>query len=375
MTTELDKNPHLSGDATGFASKDIPDYVFRACRTEPNNLLDIFLIGFYKLMMRIIIRLLTFNWERMPSTAPDAHTSQQTANHYGKIAYAYDERHHRITNRPDLWWRRQTAFAAAVHLRRIAKPSYKPILLDMCTGTGLCLEEMFKVFALERLTVKAYGLDFSDAMLKIAKERTLLRMKNLLSEGEREVEFVCGDAMYLLRKQESGSRLFTFRSDSIDVITMVCGIGGVENPIVSFEQQLRVLRPGGIMIMFDVHRPIPDLPSKWPGLPARLWSWWEQEGWEEITVRLVLTPLWAWRDPTFAFYVLPMIAYHEPQTDSCYGFETAFREFSTEDWYFRLPALFIARTIVRKVEITREECAKRQKTLNDCLERCANVRG
>jgi hypothetical protein len=121
--------------------------------------------------------------------------------------------------------------------------------------------------------------------------------------------------------------------------------------------------------MVDVHRPIFGLPSKWPGLPARLWSWWELEAWEKLIVERVLKPLWAWNDPTMAFAILPLITYHEPDTGTDYGFQILGREFNTEHWYFRLPGLFTARMIVRKMEIRQDEAIRRQHLLSEFLNR------
>jgi SAM-dependent methyltransferase len=221
----LDFEKHAS-NASSSRLQHILGYLFRK-PAEQRSFIDFVLVNFYKFLLIAVIRVMTFTWRRVMTPAMGAHTGRQTANHYNKISIEYEKRHSRITNGRDLWWRRQTAFAAAAHLRLVSDTSYKPVLVDLCTGTGLGLEEMFKVFALEGLSVAAYGIDFSAEMLRIAKERTLLRMTDLLQEGEREVEFVMGDAMNLVASKDSSAQLFAFPEKSVDVITIVCGIGGI----------------------------------------------------------------------------------------------------------------------------------------------------
>ena len=332
---------------------------------EPSKFFDKLKISVFFFFIRLFVWKLTHNWEKLPNKSPKKFTNQQINNHYTKIATKYEERHHKITNSRDIWWRRQIGFDAATALQHIGIISHMPILIDLCTGTGLSLEEILKVFKLKGIRVKAYGLDCNKEMLEIANEKTYTRMKDtkLLIDSERETEYVLGNAMNLVFDGTKDDECFHFNINSVDCITILCGIGGIENPILSFEQQLKVLRPGGIIIMFDMHRPEPDLSTHWPFFSHRLWPILEKKSWEEITLKLVLRKLWAWSDPTEAFDILPLISYHDTGKGKYFGFEIILSELNNEPWFFKFPAMYTAKIIVKKVEIIYSEHAKRTKEL------------
>jgi len=357
---KIEKDFAVFTDKTAL-SEYIPDYIRKLFLEKPTKKIDEVRIKPFLYFIKLYICILTYNWEKVPNGSTEKLTHKQVDNHYTKIAYAYEKRHHKITNRRDMWWRRQIGFDAATSLKQVSMASHTPVLLDICTGIGLSLEEIFKVFKLEGIRVKAYGLDYNNEMLKIAKKRTLPRMKDakLIANNEREIEFVRGNAEDLLNEKVIVDELFRFNFNSVDCITILCGIGCIDNQILSFEQQLKILRTGGVIIMFDMHRPIPDLCTPWPLFPCRLWSLLEEKSWEEVTVKLILRNLWAWADPTMSFYILPFVIYHDSQNDRYYGFETILRELNTEYWFFKLPAVSTAKIIVKKVEISAEEYAKR----------------
>ena len=121
---------------------------------------------------------------------------------------------------------------------------------------GLSLEEMFKVFAQENTRVKAIGMDINTAMLERANKEALPRIiqNGWVVSGFRELEFVLGDATNLLAECPNGHS--TFSPNSVACITSVLGIGGVSNSLRSFQQQLQILEPEGIID--HVGHPQPD---------------------------------------------------------------------------------------------------------------------
>lgn len=317
-------------------------------------------------VLKVYVYMLTWTWERSTLELTKKTNLNQVDNHYSKIASLYEIRHHIITNWHDTSWRRQISFDAAKFLKEY-KNSQTPILLDICTGTGLSLEEIIKVFHSEGIRVKAYGLDYNNEMLKIANEQTLQRIRdsNLLEDGQWEIGFVRGNAEDLVVKKgkEKKDECFRFNMNSVDCITNLCGIGGIENQKLAFEQQLKILKPGGILIMHDMHRPIPDKNSTGT-IFSRVSFLLKKEIWEDITVKFILEKLWAWNDPTLAFYVLPLVTYHDCEENKYYGFLIYDFKCKTEPWIFKLPLVSTAKIIVEKVEIDSMEHIKKTRILN-----------
>lgn len=315
-------------------------------------------------VLKVFVYMLTWNWERSPLELTKKPNLNQVNSHYSKIASLYELRHHRITNWHDTSWRRQISFDAAKHLKEY-KNSQIPILLDLCTGTGLSLEEIIKVFNSEGIRIKAYGLDYNKEMLKIANEQTLLRIRNsnLLEDGQREVDFVRGNAEDLVVKKGMEDACFRFNMNSVVCITNLCGIGGIENQKLAFEQQLKILKPGGILIMHDMHCPVPDINSP-DTIFSRVSFLLKKEIWRDITVGFIMKKLWAWNDPTLAFYVLPLVTYHDCEENKYYGFQIYYFKCKTEPWIFRLPLVSTAKIIVEKVEIDSTDHMKKTRILN-----------
>lgn len=321
------------------------------------KIIDKIIISITMWLLKIYLTLITIGWHRVPGKGKKL-TPEEINKHYTQIAESYEKRHHKITNNRDIEWRRQVGFLAASVLKQANDKGAMPKMLDICTGIGLSIEEVFKVFKQNGIKVKAYGLDCNRQMLNYANEETLPRMRKngLIIDNEREVEFVLGDATNFIGITAGDS--FRFDENSIDCITNLCGIGGIADYVLSFEQQLRVLRPGGIAIMVDMHRPLPDLDSQWPFFPKRMQAALAEKIWEEITIPCVLRDLWAWRDPTDSFDAMPLVVYHDQVMNKYYGFEETSHEINTETWHLKLPVITTEKKVVRKIEIGHEEYEK-----------------
>jgi len=123
-----------------------------------------------------------------------------------------------------LWKRRVVRLAGGVAGRRA---------LDVCCGTGdLAL-------ALARQGAAVVGLDFTEAMLEVARERS-----HRLPSTMRAPEFVCGDAMRL-----------PFPDAAFDVVTVGYGLRNLARWESGLAEMWRVLRPGGRLVVLDFGKP------------------------------------------------------------------------------------------------------------------------
>ncbi len=102
--------------------------------------------------------------------------------------------------------------------------------LDLCCGTGDI------AFALNRAGAEVVGLDFSPAMLAVARER-----------GRRagsSAQFASGDAL----KTPYGDSMF-------DIVTIGYGLRNLASWERGLEEMVRVARPGGRLLVLDFGKP------------------------------------------------------------------------------------------------------------------------
>lgn len=149
-------------------------------------------------------------------------------------------------------------------------------------------------------------------------------------------------------------------------MTQVFGIGGIEHFSKVFLNVLKVLKPNGYYHMIDMHRPLlvtaKDcfLLGGWYRFSA-----FETFSYERVAIPLALNQLWGWRDPTICFYILPLITWQD-KIGKWWGFETLTFEQESLRWWLGLPAMPVAKIIVKKVAIEQEEAQIRQEILSTC---------
>jgi demethylmenaquinone methyltransferase/2-methoxy-6-polyprenyl-1,4-benzoquinol methylase len=124
-----------------------------------------------------------------------------------------------------LWKRRLVKLAAPVPGERA---------LDLCCGTGDV------AFALARRGVEGMGLDFSEAMLRVARKRAERSPK---SQG-RSPTFLWGDAQEV-----------PFPDGSFDVVTMSYGLRNLANWEHGLTEMGRVAKRGGRLLVLDFGKP------------------------------------------------------------------------------------------------------------------------
>ncbi|MBK8394886.1 MAG: ubiquinone/menaquinone biosynthesis methyltransferase [Leptospiraceae bacterium] len=101
--------------------------------------------------------------------------------------------------------------------------------LDLCCGTGDISIRLTNL----NLSKEVYSVDFSEKMLKVARQR----LQNI-SKSKVEI----GDA----------TNLKNLASNKFDVVTVGFGLRNVDNLEKSLSEIYRVLKPGGLFINLDV---------------------------------------------------------------------------------------------------------------------------
>ncbi|MEM7068437.1 MAG: methyltransferase domain-containing protein [Pseudomonadota bacterium] len=153
--------------------------------------------------------------------------------------------------------------------------------LDICCGQGIVAEGLAKA------GTAVTGLDFSPAMLEMARARVA------------DVSFVEGDAMAL-----------PFADNSYDVATMGFGILHVPDTDAALREAHRILKPGGTFTYSVWHAP--DISAAF----RIVFSSIEQHGSKEISLPPG-PPLHAFADPDFAFPALEAVGFTEPKLETC----------------------------------------------------------
>jgi demethylmenaquinone methyltransferase/2-methoxy-6-polyprenyl-1,4-benzoquinol methylase len=113
------------------------------------------------------------------------------------------------------------------------KPGQKA--LDLCCGTGDL------AFALHRAGAEVVGLDFSAAMLEVARKRA----QQLPAQPKAPpLEFISGDAMEI-----------PFGPRSFDIVSVGYGLRNLKSWERGLEEMARVARPGGKLLVLDFGKP------------------------------------------------------------------------------------------------------------------------
>ena len=114
--------------------------------------------------------------------------------------------------------------------------------LDLCCGTGDI------ALALARQGAETTGLDFSEKMLEVAKQRSEkleVRSPNKNSHfALRTPHFIQGDAQQI-----------PFPENSFDIVTVGYGLRNLASWEIGLEEMLRVAKPGGRIVVLEFGKP------------------------------------------------------------------------------------------------------------------------
>lgn len=149
----------------------------------------------------------------------------QVAKMFDAISGKYDFLNHFLSLGIDIRWRKK-----AIALLADSKPKF---ILDVATGTG-----DFAIEALRLNPQKVVGVDISEGMLEIGK-------KKMKAHGyESVIELMTGDSENL-----------PFLENKFDAVIVAFGVRNFENLEKGLSEMLRVLKPGGRVVVLEFSKP------------------------------------------------------------------------------------------------------------------------
>ena len=140
---------------------------------------------------------------------------------FDQVAAGYDARNRLFSADRDRAWRRRAASLAGLRPGQTA--------LDLCTGTGKLAHELLPYVG---QSGRVIGVDFSPAMLALARQR------------EPNVQFRLGD---VARLSEADA--------SVDAVTIGFGLRNLVDRDAALREMVRVLRPGGRLVILEFAPP------------------------------------------------------------------------------------------------------------------------
>jgi demethylmenaquinone methyltransferase / 2-methoxy-6-polyprenyl-1,4-benzoquinol methylase len=165
------------------------------------------------------------------SRMPPAKESTRIAGMFDAIASRYDFLNHLLSAGLDKQWRKRAV--AALQL------TGRETVLDLCTGTAdLALAATGSPQGARRVV----GIDFSPAMLEIGKRK--IRAGDGVGPSTSAIDLVRGDAMCI-----------PLGDATVHAVTIGFGIRNVEDVGQACREIVRVLRPGGRLVILEFSLP------------------------------------------------------------------------------------------------------------------------
>jgi len=150
----------------------------------------------------------------------------QVANMFDNIAFRYDFLNRFLSAGIDIQWRKK-----AIRELKNLKPQ---MILDVATGTADVAILTQKILKPKQII----GIDISDGMLNIGRDKLAkLSLQN-------SIELRNGD-----------SETINFANNTFDAITVAFGVRNFENLQKGLAEMLRVLKPGGKLVVLEFSKP------------------------------------------------------------------------------------------------------------------------
>ena len=145
---------------------------------------------------------------------------------FDQIAFRYDFLNRFLSGGIDIYWRKRA-------IKELASLQPRQIL-DVATGTGDVAIMTYKFLKPETII----GIDISQKMLDLGKQK----VAKLLLDKE-------------IRLERGDSEAITFPAGSFDAVTVAFGVRNFENLRAGLAEMLRVLKPGGKLVVLEFSKP------------------------------------------------------------------------------------------------------------------------
>ena len=152
---------------------------------------------------------------------------------FGAVARRYDLLNHLLSAGLDHRWRSRAASACGPPSPRLRRASRAETVLDVCCGTGDLARAL-----LARRGRRIIACDFSPAMLARARSK----LAGPIRAGRAAV--LEADALRL-----------PLADGSVDAAASAFGLRNLENPARGLAEMVRVVRPGGRVVVLEFHAP------------------------------------------------------------------------------------------------------------------------
>ncbi|HWR33505.1 MAG TPA: bifunctional demethylmenaquinone methyltransferase/2-methoxy-6-polyprenyl-1,4-benzoquinol methylase UbiE [Chitinophagaceae bacterium] len=161
-----------------------------------------------------------------PFNDPAKSKKQQVTDMFDNIAWRYDRMNRFLSARTDIGWRKK-----AIRLFKKDNPS---TILDVATGTADMAILAYRMLRPQKII----GIDISEGMLELGR-------KKIEKEGlEHAIQLQTGDSEAI--NQPSGS---------FDAVMVAFGVRNFQNLETGLAEMLRVLKPGGRLVVLEFSKP------------------------------------------------------------------------------------------------------------------------
>lgn len=162
----------------------------------------------------------------IPFKASEKTKKEQVAEMFDRIAGRYDFMNRFLSARTDIGWRKKAI--------RLLKRDNPQVILDVATGTGDMAIMACKLLSPQRVE----GIDLSAQMLEIGKKKI-------------EREGLAGK----IHLQQGDSETINFAENTFDAGMVAFGVRNFENLQKGLSEILRVLKPGGQLVILEFSKP------------------------------------------------------------------------------------------------------------------------
>ena len=161
-----------------------------------------------------------------PFSGSEKGKKEQVAEMFNEIANGYDKVNRVLSGGTDLGWRKK-----ALKILQKQNPHY---VLDVATGTA----DMAILACRMIPNVKIAGIDISENMLKLGQKK--------IEKEELEGQ---------IQLQQGDSETINYGENTFDAVMVAFGVRNFENLEKGLGEMLRVLKPGGQLVVLEFSQP------------------------------------------------------------------------------------------------------------------------